>query len=116
MTTSTILPRKGPSDFPMPKGDQVQRNYEAVVIVDPRLEEAAIKQAVEKLTKAIEAKGEMAKLDEWGRRRLAYEISHLNEGHYVVADFKAEPESIGDLDRLLSIGEEYIRHKIVRVP
>ncbi|MGH2773686.1 MAG: 30S ribosomal protein S6 [Actinomycetota bacterium] len=92
------------------------RNYEAVVIVDPRLEEAAINQAVEKLTKAIDAEGEMAKLDTWGRRRLAYEINHLNEGHYVVASFRAESGLIEQLDRMLNIGEEYIRHKIVRVP
>ena len=92
------------------------RNYEAVVIVDPRLEEAAISQAVEKLTEAIDAEGEMAKLDTWGRRRLAYEINHLNEGHYVVASFRAEAGLIEQLDRMLNIGEEYIRHKIVRVP
>ncbi len=92
------------------------RNYEAVVIVDPRLEEAAIKQAVEKFTKVIDSKGEVAKLDEWGRRRLAFEIDHLSEGHYVVASFKAPPDLITELDRLLKIGEEYIRHKIVRVP
>ncbi len=92
------------------------RNYEAVVIVDPRLEEAAIKQAVEKFTKVIDSKGEVAKLDEWGRRRLAFEINHLSEGHYVVDSFKAPPDLITELDRLLKIGEEYIRHKIVRVP
>lgn len=92
------------------------RNYEAVVIVDPRLEEAAIQQAVDKLTKVIQARGEMAKLDQWGRRRLAYEIDHLKEGHYFVANFKAEADLIEDLDRTLRIGEEYIRHKIVRVP
>lgn len=92
------------------------RNYEAVVIVDPRLEEAAIQQAVEKLTKVIQTRGEVAKIDQWGRRRLAYEINHLKEGHYVVADFKAETDLIGELDRTLRIGEEYIRHKIVRIP
>ncbi len=94
----------------------MKRNYEAVVIVDPRLEEAAIHQAVERFTRVIETNGEMAKIDEWGRRRLAYQINHLSEGHYVVADFKAEPQLIAELDRLFSIGEEYIRHKIVRVP
>lgn len=92
------------------------RNYEAVVVVDPRLEEPAIQQAVERFTKVIETKGEVTKLDTWGRRRLAYEINHLNEGHYVVADFKGESTLISELDRLFTIGEEYIRHKIVRVP
>ena len=94
----------------------MKRNYEAVVIVDPRLEEAAIHQAVDRFTKVIETQGEVAKIDQWGRRRLAYEVNHLSEGHYVVADFAAEPGLIAELDRLFSIGEEYIRHKIVRVP
>ena len=92
------------------------RNYEAVVVVDPRLEEADIQQAVEKLANVIQSRGEVAKIDQWGRRRLAYEIMHLKEGHYVVAGFKAEGDLIEELDRLLRIGEEYIRHKIVRVP
>lgn len=92
------------------------RNYEAVVIVDPRLEEAGVQQAVDKLTKVIQARGELGRLDQWGRRRLAYEINHLKEGHYVVARFKAEADLIKELDRNLRIGEEYIRHKIVRVP
>lgn len=92
------------------------RNYEAVVIVDPRLEEADIQQAVDKLTKVIQTRGEVAKIDQWGRRRLAYEINHLKEGHYFVASFKAESDLIADLDRTMRIGEEYIRHKIVRIP
>lgn len=92
------------------------RNYEAVVIVDSRLDEPSIKQAVEKLTKVIEGSGEIAKLDEWGRRRFAFEIDHMTEGFYVVASFKAEPSVIEELDRLMQLGEEYIRHKIVRVP
>jgi small subunit ribosomal protein S6 len=58
----------------------------------------------------------MAKIDQWGRRRLAYEINHLKEGHYFVASFKAEADLIADLDRTMRIGEEYIRHKIVRAP
>lgn len=113
------LPDKHSRSLPgdrMSKGEINMRNYEAVVIVDPRLEEAAIQQAVDKLTKVIQARGEMAKIDQWGRRRLAYEINHLKEGHYFVASFKAEADLIEDLDRTMRIGEEYIRHKIVRVP
>lgn len=92
------------------------RNYEAVVIVDPRLDDAAIQQAVDKVTKVVEAKGEMVKLDQWGRRRLAYEMNHVTEGHYVVVSFRADAALVGELDRLCKIGEEYLRAKIVRVP
>ena len=92
------------------------RNYEAVVIVDPRLDDPAIQQAIERFTKVIEGSGDLAKVEQWGRRRLAYPISHLTEGFYVVAGFKAEGELVKELDRLLQLGEEYVRHKIVRTP
>lgn len=91
------------------------RNYQAVVVVDPRLDEPSIKQAVDRFSKLIETKGEVAKLDQWGRRRLAYAINHLTEGFYVVAEFKADPSLIQELDRMFEIGEEYVRAKIVRV-
>lgn len=90
-------------------------SYEAVVIVDPTLDEAATKQAVDRFTKLIESKGEVSNLDQWGRRRLAYEIGHHGEGYYVVAKFRAEPSLIAELDRLFEIAEEYVRAKIVRV-
>jgi small subunit ribosomal protein S6 len=92
------------------------RSYEAVVIVDPRLDDAAIQQAVERFTKLIESGGEVSKLEQWGRRRLAYEIGHLSEGFYVVAGFNAEPNVVKELDRLFEIGEEYVRAKVVRLP
>lgn len=90
------------------------RNYEAVVVVDPNLDETATKEAVDRFTKLIESKGEVSKIDQWGRRRLAYQINHLSEGFYVVAQFRAEPSLIAELDRLFEIGEEYVRAKIVR--
>jgi len=92
------------------------RNYEAVVIVDSRLDEPAIKEAIERVSQAIAGRGEVVKLDEWGRRRFAYEIDHMSEGFYLVASFRAEPSLIAELDRMMELGEEYIRHKIVRVP
>lgn len=91
------------------------RSYDAVVIVDPRLDDDAIKQAIDRFTKAIESNGEVTKLDIWGRRRLAYQINHLGEGYYVAAAFKADPSLVKELDRLLEIGEEFVRSKIVRV-
>lgn len=92
------------------------RDYEAVLIVDPRLEEPAIKQAISKIRSAIESAGEVKDLDEWGRRRFAYEIDHLNEGHYVAFSFKAEPEAVAEVNRTIQLGEEYLRGKVVKLP
>lgn len=92
------------------------RDYEAVLILDPRLDEASMQQAVERITGAITAKGELTKLDTWGRRRLAYEIRHLGEGYYLIARFKGDSALVDELDHLLKVGEEYLRAKIVRIP
>ena len=91
------------------------REYKAVIILDPRLEEAASKEALERFTKLVQAKGEVIKMDSWGRRRLAYEINHLSEGVYHIARFKADPSLVEELDRLFRLGEEYVRAKVERI-
>ena len=113
----TLLPEWEPSGPPdaLKEANKHMRDYEAVIILDPRLEEAASKEAIERFTKLVAAKGEMTKMDSWGRRRLAYEIGHLSEGAYHVAKFKADPTLVEELDRLFKIGEEYVRAKIVRI-
>ena len=78
------------------------RDYEAVIILDPRLDEASSKEAIERFTRLVQAKGEVTKVDSWGRRRLAYEINHLSEGFYLVAKFKADPTVLEELDRIVS--------------
>lgn len=91
------------------------RNYEAMVIVDARLEEGDIQKAVDRFVTAIsESGGEVAGVDRWGVRRFAYEIDHRNEGYYFVANFSAPEDAIEKLKRLLQISDEFVRGKIVR--
>lgn len=91
------------------------RDYEAMVIVDARLEEGEIQKAVDRFTKIItDAGGELGTVDRWGTRRFAYEINHQNEGYYFVASFRAEEGLVEDLKRTLQISDEFIRGKIVR--
>lgn len=92
------------------------RRYEALIVYDPSLDEPAIRAGVERLTKPIEEKGELLAIDEWGRRRLAYEIDHHREGYYVVVDFRSEADLVEELERLFRLGEEFLRGKIVRKP
>ncbi len=90
------------------------RNYEAMVIVDARLEEGDIQKAVDRFTDAVgEVGGEMGAVDRWGVRKFAYEINHLKEGYYFVAKFSAPEEAVDRLKRLLLISDEFIRGKIV---
>ena len=58
--------------------------------------------------------GTVTKVDAWGKRHLAYEVKHQNEGYYVVIDFEADPSQIAELDRIIKIHEEIIRHIIVK--
>lgn len=89
------------------------KEYEALVIVDGRLEEGDIQKTVDKFTGLItENGGKVTKVDRWGTRRFAYEIDHRNEGYYFACEFTA-PEDISEkLDRLLHVSDEFIRGKI----
>ncbi len=93
----------------------MSKKYEVMFIVNVADEEV-IRSAVE-LVKATVAKigGTVDKEDEWGKRQLAYEVKHQKEGYYVVIDFTAEPSEIKELDRVIKIHEEIIRHIIVKL-
>lgn len=92
-----------------------KRRYEVMLIVDPRLEDAAIQQAVDRTFAAVTQRGgEVQKLDHWGRRKFTFEIGHLREGYYVLADVQADSAAISELDRVLKLADEVIRHKVVR--
>ena len=91
------------------------RDYEAMVIVDARLEEGDIQKAVDRFSTIIsDSGGELGKVDRWGTRRFAYEINHMNEGYYFVANFRADEGLVETLRRTLQISDEFIRGKIVR--
>ena len=91
------------------------RSYEAMVVVDARLEEGDIQKAVDRFLAVItDSGGEVAAVDRWGIRRFAYEIDHQNEGYYFVANFNAGEDVVDKLRRTLQISDEFIRGKIVR--
>ena len=93
------------------------RPYEVMVILDARLEDEVIRAAVDRSTQVIRAGGGTpGKVDRWGKRRFAYELRHQSEGYYVVIEATAEPAAMADLDRMLHLADEVIRHKIIRLP
>lgn len=92
-----------------------RRHYELMMIVDPRLEDASIQQAVDRYLDIVRQRGgDVTKVDQWGRRKLAFEMKHLSEGYYVVADLQAEPAAVAELERVLRLADEVVRHKVVR--
>jgi small subunit ribosomal protein S6 len=93
------------------------RPYEVMIILDPTLEEAALRQQVDRSTEIIRSGGgSPGRVDRWGKRRLAYEINHQREGYYVVVEATAEPEAMATLDRALHLADEVLRHKVIRIP
>ena len=90
--------------------------YELIYILDAALEEAARKELIEKFNGIIAANGgEVTKVDEWGKRRLAYAIDYKTEGYYVYVAFSAKPELPRELSRNLGINESVIRSQIVKL-
>lgn len=60
--------------------------------------------------------GQVDSVDDWGKRKLAFEIDKLNEGDYTLINFHADPTQIAELDRILRINDAVKRHMVVRRP
>jgi small subunit ribosomal protein S6 len=93
------------------------RHYEVMVILDAGLEEDAIRAVLDRATQLFTANGAtVGKVDRWGKRRFAYEVRHRSEGYYVLVDVNAEPQAVAEVDRMLGLADEVIRHKVIRLP
>jgi len=89
------------------------RNYEIAFIVHPDLEDAAYNEVVERVQDLVKnAGGTIAKVDQWGRKKLAYEIQKLTEGQYVFLQTEMEPTKCSDLEHELQLNESIIRFMI----
>ncbi len=92
------------------------RAYEVMVILDPDLEERTVAPSLEQYLNNVVVKdgGSVGSVDVWGRRRLAYEINKNAEGIYAVIELQAEPATVKELDRQLSLNESVLRTKVIR--
>jgi small subunit ribosomal protein S6 len=91
------------------------RAYEVMVILDPSLEERTVGPSLDKYLNVIRKDGgTVESVDIWGRRRMAYEIKKNQEGIYAVVNLTAEPASVKELDRQLTLNESILRTKVIR--
>lgn len=88
--------------------------YESVVIINPNVDEEAMKALVERFSTLINSDGKVEKVDELGKKKLAYEIAKNKEGYYVVYDFEANPGLITELERNYRITDEVIKFIVVK--
>jgi small subunit ribosomal protein S6 len=80
------------------------------MIVNPTVEEEKLKELVKKFTDLINTNGKVEKVDELGKKKLAYEIKKFDEGFYFVFYFDAEPTLIAELERNYRITDEVIKY------
>jgi small subunit ribosomal protein S6 len=91
------------------------RAYEVMVILDPDLEERTVAPSLDTYLNVVRQDGgQVESVDVWGKRRLAYEINKSAEGIYAVIDLKAEPATVKELDRQLTLNESVLRTKVIR--
>ena len=91
---------------------KITGKYEAMFIVNPKIGEEGIAAVVEKFKTLIEANGTLTKMDDWGKRRLAYEIDDQTEGYYTVAQFESPAAFPAELDRVFKITDGIMRSMI----
>ncbi len=89
-------------------------NYEAVLIFKTELADADRNALLDRFKGHIEENGEVVSVDDWGKRKLAYEIQDLKEGYYYIVDFKSEPDHIKEFERRLRLSDFVLRYMVIR--
>ena len=89
-------------------------DYETIIVLSSKLDEEATRALIERFTTLIANNGEVESVDEWGKRRLAYEIQKETEGYFILVNFSCEPEFLKELDRVYNITDGVLRTIVVR--
>ena len=93
------------------------RPYEILVIVDPRPTDEEVAALLVQVGEQLKGLGaDVTKVENWGKRRLAYDIRKQREGTYAVFEAKAEPSMVKELERQLRLNENVLRFLSTRVP
>ncbi len=93
----------------------MNRNYELVLMLDPQAADKDRERVADDVRKQIEQEGTLEKADNWGMRKLAYEIRQRNEADYRYYRFQAEPPLLERLDHSLKIADGALRFRIFKV-
>ncbi len=92
------------------------RKYETIFILDPDLEEGAAQSTIEKIKGIItQGNGEILKTEDWGKRKLAYEVKKKSKGHYILIHFSGTPPLLSELERNYRVMDAVIKFQSVRL-
>ena len=88
--------------------------YEMVLILKAGLEEDERNQVLDRLKDAINQNGTVGEIDDWGTRKLAYEINYNKDGYYYVLNYEAEPSVVAEVERRARILDQILRYLTVK--
>jgi len=93
----------------------VKRDYELGFILNPEVNEEQTGAVMSRISQIVtNYDGQIVRVNQWGRRRMAYPIEHHRDGFYVFMDMILTPETVFELDRTLKVTEEVLRHMVIR--
>lgn len=91
--------------------------YETLFILHPEIPEAQVRETLDRVRRLIEGmEGQVAEIQDWGIRELAYPIRKQPRGTYVLAQYSSRPEVVKELERTLKLADEILRFISVRAP
>ena len=91
------------------------RDYELGFILQPEVNEEQTRAVLDRVEQVVvNHSGQIVRVNQWGRRRLAYPIQHHRDGFYVFIDMILTPETVIELDRTLKVSEDVLRYMIKR--
>jgi small subunit ribosomal protein S6 len=92
------------------------RRYEMICIINPNLDAESLNEVVGKLSDIItKLKGYVLKIDEWGKKKLAYEVKQFDKGYYLMYDFCGDPDTVNTLERNLKLDERVLKYITVKI-
>ena len=92
------------------------RHYEMVYIVNPTLEAESLKEVVDKFSDIVnKLKGTIIEVNEWGKRKLAYEIKKFDKGYYILLDFCGLPAVVKELERNLKLDDRILKYLNIKL-
>ena len=92
------------------------QGYEIVTIVDPQIADEDVPKTSDKINELITSRGgSVARVQRWGRRRLAYPIKRQTEAHYMLTTFELDPTHASELEADLVLAQEVLKHMVVKL-
>ena len=93
---------------------KIMNKYESVIIINPSIDEEAVTALSKKFEDLINTDGKVEKVDNLGKKKLAYEIKKNQEAYYVVINFEANPSLIADLERNYRFTDNVMKFIVVK--